>query len=82
MAAPPGSHHVRDPSFHVTFSPEEVAQVAREISDETVAEVTLSLFIFWVREKREHYEQAKVHIRQLALDKVCGRVESSIHGAC
>lgn len=74
MAAPRESHHARDPSFHVAFSPEEVAQVAREIADETVAEVTLSLFIFWVREKREHYEEAKLHIRQLSLDKVSIRV--------
>jgi hypothetical protein len=74
MAAPGEVHHARDESFQVAFSPKEVAQVAKEIADETVAPVTLSLFIFWVREKPENYEEAKSHIRQLSLDKVRGRV--------
>ncbi|KAF2662530.1 hypothetical protein K491DRAFT_709884 [Lophiostoma macrostomum CBS 122681] len=56
-------HHVRDLSFHVTYSSVEVERIAREVYDETIAEVHLSLFIFWISESPKHYEQAKEYIR-------------------
>jgi hypothetical protein len=63
-------HHMRDLSFHVKYSPVEIERIAREVYDETVAEVHLSLFIFWISESPKHYEQAKEHIRELGLDQV------------
>ena len=56
--------------FRVTYSPNEVVQLAKEIREETVAEVHLSLFIWWVCESNEHFEQAKIHLRELGLDQV------------
>lgn len=73
------SHHQRDPSFCVTFSPDEVLRLAKEVYDETVAEVTLSLFIFWVCEKEDHYEAAKLHVRELGLDQVSIRRSNVVY---
>jgi hypothetical protein len=70
MATPRGPHHARDASFHVNFTLDEVDRVAQEISDNTVAPVTLSLFTFWICESRENYETAKSRIRELSLDQV------------
>jgi hypothetical protein len=71
MATPTvGARHTRDPSLRVTFSAEEVARLAQEIYDETVAEPLLTLFTLWICEDKEHYDQAKLHIRELALDQV------------
>ncbi|KAF2798980.1 hypothetical protein K505DRAFT_357062 [Melanomma pulvis-pyrius CBS 109.77] len=55
--------------FHVNFKPHEVVQLAKEIYDEVIADVHLSLFIYWICESKDHYEQAKKHIRELALDQ-------------
>ena len=58
------------PPLRVTFSREDVATLAKEVYDETVAEVTFSLFTYWVCVKRENYEQARQYIRELGLDQV------------
>lgn len=71
MAGQQAPQHQRDLSFHVTFPPQEVARVAKEVLDGTIADVHLSLLIFWIMESREHYEEAKQHIRELGLDQVC-----------
>lgn len=70
MKASSASLHGHDKSLHVSFSLEEVAILAKEIYDDTVAEVTFSLFTYWVCGSRENYEQAKLHIRELGLDQV------------
>jgi hypothetical protein len=57
-------------SFHVTYKPEEIPALAKEIVDGTIAEVHLSLFAYWICEKPEHYEEAKKHIRELGVDQV------------
>ncbi|KAF2475986.1 uncharacterized protein BDR25DRAFT_379620 [Lindgomyces ingoldianus] len=63
------SQHERGFSFHVNYSSQEVAQLAQEIHEEKISEVHLSLFTFWICEKGHHYEEAKQHIRELALDQ-------------
>ncbi|KAF2017519.1 hypothetical protein BU24DRAFT_478618 [Aaosphaeria arxii CBS 175.79] len=54
--------HIREQSFHVTYSDREVSQLAQEIYDQTVADVHFSLFSFWVCESTQHYDKAKQHI--------------------
>lgn len=47
--------HARAPSsFHISYSDEEVARLAGEIKDETIAEVHLNLFVFWLHERPEN----------------------------
>ncbi|EUC41117.1 hypothetical protein COCMIDRAFT_40665 [Bipolaris oryzae ATCC 44560] len=61
--------HQRFESLHVNFSHDEVRRIAQEIYDETVAEVNLSLFSYWVNESSKNYEEASLHIRELRLDR-------------
>ncbi|XP_014551894.1 hypothetical protein COCVIDRAFT_111729 [Bipolaris victoriae FI3] len=60
--------HQRFESLRVNFSHEEVRRIAQEIYDETVAEVNLSLFSYWINESSKNYEEASLHIRELRLD--------------
>lgn len=62
--------HNRGSSFHVTYKPEEIRQLVKEIQEETIADVHLSLFTYWICEKSENYEEARKHIRELGLDQV------------
>lgn len=62
--------HQRGESFHVNFSSDDVQRIAKEIYDQTIADVHLSLFSYWINEREEHYEEAKRHIRELRLDHV------------
>lgn len=62
--------HQRFESLHVNFSHDEVRRIAQEIYDETVAEVNLSLFSYWINESSKNYEEASLHIRELRLDHV------------
>lgn len=64
------SKHQRNLSLHVSWTLEDVKQIAREIYDETVADVHLSLLAYWIQEKSENYNLAKEHIRELSLDQV------------
>jgi hypothetical protein len=57
-------------SAYITYSPEQIAQLAKEVRDGTIAEINLSLFSCWIRQKWENYEQAKMHIRELGVDLV------------
>ena len=57
-------------SFHVKWTHADVIRLAREIYEETVPEVHLSLFVYWICESTDNYELAKVHIRELGLDQV------------
>ncbi|KAF2853471.1 hypothetical protein T440DRAFT_547638 [Plenodomus tracheiphilus IPT5] len=61
--------HRRGDSFHVNWTALDLPRLAQEIYEETIADVHLSLFGYWVREKVEHYETGKAHIRELALDQ-------------
>lgn len=70
--------HHRNQSLHVTWTEADVTRLAQEIYDETIAEVHLSLFGFWVREKEEHYRLAKRYIRELGLDQVCPHYLNSL----
>jgi hypothetical protein len=62
--------HQRNESLHVSYSAEDIQRMAKEISEETIAPVHLSLLGWWIREKTEHYELAKGFIRELSLDQV------------
>ena len=64
------SLHQRAQSLHVNWTEADVTRLAREIYNQTVADVHLSLFGFWIREDEQHYEIAKQHIRELGLDQV------------
>ncbi|KAF2180413.1 hypothetical protein K469DRAFT_753397 [Zopfia rhizophila CBS 207.26] len=65
-------------SFKVKYPPEEVAKLASEVLDNTIAEVHLSLFTYWICQSDENYDQAKAHIRELGLcqDYPLGRVSN------
>jgi hypothetical protein len=56
--------------FRVRFSSEELAQLASELREETIADVHLSLLTYWICESKDNYEEAKVHIRELNIDQV------------
>lgn len=62
--------HAREHSLHVSLTPQQVKMIAAEVYDQTIHETTLSLLTWWICEKPEHYEIAKAHIRELALDQV------------
>ncbi|CAO2657852.1 Nn.00g071120.m01.CDS01 [Neocucurbitaria sp. VM-36] len=59
----------RGQSLHVDWTLKDVARMAREVYDETIAEVHLSLFGYWIQTNDEHYDIAKQHIRELGLDQ-------------
>ncbi|KAI8933598.1 hypothetical protein NX059_009328 [Plenodomus lindquistii] len=61
--------HRRGDSFHVNWTAQDLPRLAREVYDETIADVHLSLFAYWIREEVGHYELAKQHVRELALDQ-------------
>ena len=44
--------------------------MAREILDETIADVHLSLLGYWICKQSANYELAKDYIRELGLDQV------------
>jgi hypothetical protein len=62
--------HSRGQSLHVNWTLEDVEHMVREIFDETIADVHLSLFGYWIREQPGNYETAKSYIRELSLDQV------------
>lgn len=62
--------HTRDESLHVNYTVEDVERLAQEVHEETIADVHLSLFAFWIRDKEENYEMATKYIRELKLDQV------------
>lgn len=75
IAAPPlvtprQLRHAREKSLHVQYTHTDVARLAKEVIAQTIADVELSLFGFWIREDKLHFEQAKLHIRELSLDQV------------
>ncbi|KAF1851441.1 uncharacterized protein K460DRAFT_391713 [Cucurbitaria berberidis CBS 394.84] len=63
------SQHQRGHSLHVNWTLEDVARLARELYNKTIADVHLSLFGYWIQESEEHYDVAKQHIRELNLDQ-------------
>jgi hypothetical protein len=62
--------HSRDQSLHVNWKLQDVERMVREIFDETIADVHLSLFGYWIREQPGNYDIAKAYIRELSLDQV------------
>lgn len=64
------AQHLRNESLHVTWTANDIQRMAKEISDETIADVHLSLLGYWICESTTHYEMAKRFIRELSLDQV------------
>jgi hypothetical protein len=62
--------HERNESLHVNWTVQDIIRMAQEITDGTIAAVHLSLLGYWIRESAEHYEMAKIYIRELSLDQV------------
>lgn len=60
----------RDDPLQINFTLEDVTRMAEEIYDETIADVHLSLFGYWIQDSDEHYDIAKQYIRELCLDQV------------
>jgi hypothetical protein len=56
--------------FCVRFNMEELAQLARELHEDTIADVHLSLLTYWICASNDNYEEAKIHIRELSVDQV------------
>jgi hypothetical protein len=65
-----GRQHQRNKSLHVNWTQEDVERMAKEIYDESIAAVHLSLLGYWICEMPQHYEMARTHIRELSLDQV------------
>ncbi|KAF1914308.1 hypothetical protein BDU57DRAFT_549510 [Ampelomyces quisqualis] len=63
------AQHLRNQSLHVTWAANDIERMAKEISDETIADVHLSLLGYWICERTAHYEMAKRFIRELSLDQ-------------
>ena len=66
----PSAQRLRPASVLVSYTPEQIAQLVKEVYDGTIAGVSLSLFSCWIRQKWENYEEAKKHIRELSVDLV------------
>lgn len=64
------AQHLRNESLHVTWTANDIQRMAKEISDETIADVHLSLLGYWICKSTAHYEMAKRFIRELSLDQV------------
>ncbi|KAL6153141.1 hypothetical protein ACJQWK_03347 [Exserohilum turcicum] len=64
----PCPSHGRNRSLHVNLTREDVQRLTEEIYNETIADVNLSLFSYWINESDENYQEAKQHIRELRLD--------------
>ncbi|RMZ67418.1 hypothetical protein GMOD_00001336 [Pyrenophora seminiperda CCB06] len=66
-----GDHYriQRHKSLHVSFSSTELKRLKEEIYNETIAEVHLSLLIYWINEDPDNYDLAKDVIRELRCDK-------------
>jgi hypothetical protein len=59
-----------DNEFSVRYSTEELVQLARELHEDTIADVHLSLLTYWICASKDNYEEAKIHIRELSVDQV------------
>lgn len=59
--------------LEIHWTIEDVQRMSKEIYDETIPEVHLSLFGMWINESVENYEIAKSFIRELGLDQVCAQ---------
>jgi hypothetical protein len=64
------AQHLRNQSLYVTWTANDIERMAKEVSDETIADVHLSLLGYWICENTAHYEMAKHFIRELSLDQV------------
>ncbi|CAA9967016.1 hypothetical protein PTMSG1_10375 [Pyrenophora teres f. maculata] len=62
-------HHQRQPSLYVTLSSNDLERLTEELYDQTIADVHLSLFIFWINTSSENYDVARKYIRELSCDK-------------
>ncbi|KAF1939021.1 hypothetical protein EJ02DRAFT_514147 [Clathrospora elynae] len=69
-STPRTARHQRKESLCVSLTREDVARMADEVQKETIAEVNLSLFGYWIKESDDNYKMAKEYIRELALDQV------------
>ncbi|KAF2107594.1 hypothetical protein BDV96DRAFT_297428 [Lophiotrema nucula] len=63
--APEQSKHAGDASLHVSYTEEQVAGLAREVYNGTIADVHLSLFVSWICDKSSNFEVAKECVREL-----------------
>ncbi len=76
------SFHKRNESLHVNWTEPDIIRLAKELYEETIAEVHLSLLGYWIRDSDEHYEMAKQYIRELALDQVGTLVTFATNNFC
>jgi hypothetical protein len=65
------AQHTRDQSLQVNYTAKDVKGMATEIYEGTIADVHLSLFAYWIKQKSENYALACKVIRELSLDQVC-----------
>jgi hypothetical protein len=65
-----GSHHQRNESLYVTWTPQDLARLAKEIYEDTIPAVHLSLLGYWIIKSVENYDTAREYIRELSLDRV------------
>lgn len=68
--------------LHVNLTEEDVKRIAGEIKDETIAEVNLSLFSYWIKSSDENYTAARKEIRELGLDHVGIEFKSTLLDLC
>lgn len=65
-------------SLHVNLTKDDVKRIADEIKDETIADVNLSLFSYWIKSSDENYATARREIRELGLDHVGIELKSTL----
>lgn len=63
-------HHQRDLSLTMNWTEKDFERMARELKDEVISDLDLSLFAFWIKAKHENYLFATILVRELALDQV------------
>ncbi|KAI1544087.1 hypothetical protein PtrSN001A_002846 [Pyrenophora tritici-repentis] len=61
--------HSRPASLHVTLSSNDLERLTKELYEQTIADVHLSLFAFWINTSPENYHVARKHVRELGCDK-------------
>jgi len=70
VATPRAEPPTGNQRLRIKYDRKQLELIASEIYNETIADVTLSLFTLWISQKSKHYEIAKRYIRELATDQV------------
>jgi hypothetical protein len=68
-------------SIDLTYTETDIARMAEEVKSETIADVNLSLFVYYILKSDENYELAKKYVRELGLDAVSPKSSVCYHSS-